>query len=86
MDNLIIAFETIGEADMYIVDDDTFDILFELYENQGPGSDGYSKMMEKFWDVLNERGYKKRVSLQWNSHDDLSRTVTFNRILSVLQE
>jgi len=85
-DNLIIAFEGIGEANMYVVNDETFDLLFDLYENQEAGPQGYSNMMEKFWDILNEPNFKSSVYLQWNSFDDLPEPVTFNRILQVLQE
>lgn len=86
MDNLIIAFESIGEGSMYVVDDQTFDILYDLYENQSAGSKGYSEMMDKFWDVLNKRGPKQSIYMQWNSYDDLPTPVTFTRILQVLQE
>ena len=90
MDNLIIAFESIGEAILYVVDDKTYDALFELYENQKPGSNGYSEMMEEFWNVMDlaeeQGGNSDRFSLQWNSHDHLDDPITFNRILQVLME
>jgi len=90
MKNLIIAFDSIGEASLYVVDNKTYDLLFELYKNQKPGANGYSEMMEKFWKLLNEReakgGRVKSIYLQWNSHDHLKTPITFKRILQVLQE
>jgi hypothetical protein len=90
MDNLIIAFESIGEATLYVVNDETYDKLFELYENQKPGSHGYSEMMDKFWDVMNlaeeQGGSLDRFTLQWNTHDHFETPIIFNRILQVLQE
>jgi len=89
--NLIIAFDSIGKASLYVVDNKTYDLLYKLYENQEAGSNGYSKMMEEFWTVLNERekkgnSYVKSIYLQWNSHDHLKKPITFRRILQVLQE
>jgi len=89
MDNLIILFGTIGEASMTVVDDETYDLLFELYENQSEGYNGYSEMYEKFSKILNEMDNKKNFQhlvLQWNSHDDLENPITFKRILQVLEE
>jgi hemerythrin superfamily protein len=91
MKNLIIAFESIGEASMYIVDNKTYDTLFSLYEAQKRGPNGYSEMMEEFQKILNEKedkgsSYVKSVYLQWNSHNHLKKPVTFRRILQVLQE
>jgi len=91
MKNLIIAFDSIGEASLYVVDNKTYDLLFKLYENQKAGSNGYSEMMEEFWKVLTERekqgnSYVKTISLQWNSHEHLKRPITFRRILPVLNE
>ena len=86
MKNLIIAFDSIGEASLYVVDNKTYDLLFELYKNQKPGANGYSEMMEEFWKVLNERERVKSIYLQWNSHNHLKTPITFKRILQVLQE
>ncbi len=88
MKNLIIAFESIGEASLYVVSDKTYDLLFELYKNQKQGPNGYSEMMEEFWKVLNELkgGSVKSIYLQWNSHNHLETPITFKRILQVLQE
>ena len=90
MKNLIIAFDSIGEANLYVVDNKTYDLLFELYKNQKQGSNGYSEMMEEFWKVLHERDIKggrvKSIYLQWNSHNHLKTPITFRRILQVLQE
>lgn len=91
MDNLIISFSSIGEAGLTIVDDKTYDLLYELYENQEAGSNGYSEMMEKFWKTLEECEEKsedkfQHICLQWNSHDNLKEPVTFKRILQVLEE
>jgi hypothetical protein len=82
LENLIIAFDSIGEATLYVVDDKTYDILFELYENQKD----YSEMMEEFWKVINELDYVKTTFLQWNSHHHFTTPITFKRILQVLQE
>lgn len=90
MKNLIIAFDSIGEANLYVVDNKTYDLLFELYENQKAGPNGYSEMMEEFWTVLNKREIKggsvKSIYLQWNSHNHIKTPITFRRILQVLQE
>jgi len=90
MKNLIIAFDSIGEASLYVVDNKTYDLLYKLYENQKEGSNGYSEMMEEFWKVLNQRqekgGNVTSIYLQWNSHNHLKKPITFRRILQVLQE
>lgn len=89
MKNLIIAFESVGEGSMYIVDNKTYDLLFKLYENQKEGPNGYSEMMEEFWKIINDgegKGKVTSVYLQWNSHNHLKKPVTFRRILQVLQE
>ena len=91
MDNLLIAFESIGEGSLYVVDDETYDILFAIYENQEVGADGYSKMMEKFWTELRrieaERGKEFPYRcLQWNSDDEFDEPITFKRVLQVLNE
>ena len=89
MKNLIIAFDTIGEATLYYVDNKTYDLLFDLYENQKAGPNGYSEMMEEFWKILESMQEKGRVTstyLQWNSHNHLKKPVTFRRILQVLME
>jgi len=91
MNDLIIAFDSIGEAALYVVDEKTYDLLFEIYKNQTAGSNGYSDMMEKFWKVLVDRetergGSFDHILLQWNSHDHLKETITFKRILQVLCE
>ncbi len=90
MKDLIIAFYSIGEADLYVVDNKTYDLLFELYKNQKQGPNGYSEMMEEFWKVLNEHqekaGRVESIYLQWNSHNHLKTPITFRRILQVLQE
>ena len=90
MRNLIIAFDSIGEATLYVVDNKTYDLLFELYKNQKAGPNGYSEMAEEFWKVLNERetkgGRVKSIYLQWNSHNHLKTPITFKRILQLLQE
>ncbi len=91
MDNLIIAFDGIGEASLTIVDDNTYDILYAIYENQESGANGYSEMMEKFWAELEkiEKVFKtdfQRLVLQWNSDDTLKSPVTFKRILQLLME
>ena len=91
MDNLIITFDGIGEAGLSIVDDKTYDILYAIYDNQGPGPNGYSEMMEKFWqefekiEKVNGKDFQ-RLILQWNSHTHLERPVTFKRILQLLME
>ena len=91
MKNLIIAFDSLGEASLYVVDNKTYDLLYKLYENQKEGPNGYSEMMEEFWKVLNERqkkgnSYVKSIYLQWNSHNHLKKPITFRRILQVLCE
>ena len=85
MDNLIISFGTIGEAGLHIVDDDTYDTLYEIYKNQKPG--GYDDMMEEFWKVFHEIDEKKNFQfkvLQWNSDDTFEKPITFKRILQLL--
>jgi len=90
MKNLIIAFDSIGEASLYVVENKTYDLLYKLYENQKEGPNGYSEMMEEFWKVLSERQEKgasvTSIYLQWNSHNHLKKPITFRRILQVLQE
>lgn len=90
MKNLIIAFDGIGEASLYVVDNKTYDRLFYLYEGQKRGPNGYSEMMEEFWNVLNQRqekgGSVTSIYLQWNSHNHLKKPITFRRILQVLCE
>ena len=91
MKNLIIAFDSLGEASLYVVENKTYDLLYKLYENQKEGPNGYSEMMEEFWKVLNERqekgnSYVKSIYLQWNTHNHLKKPITFRRILQVLQE
>jgi hypothetical protein len=91
MENLIIAFDGIGEASLYIVDDKTYDILFAIYESQEATGDGYSKMMGDFWrrfeKIENSNGIDfQRLTLQWNSDDILESPVTFKRILQLLME
>jgi hypothetical protein len=87
MDNLIIAFDTIGEASLNIVDDESYDRLYEIYKNQGAGHDGYDKMIEEFWGVFTELDNEKNfqhIGLQWNSDDNLEKPITFKRILQLL--
>lgn len=87
MDNIIFTFDEIGEAGMDIVDDESYDILFKLYESQQPGHQGYDEMIEEFWGVfaeLNEKKNFKHILLQWNSHDHLEEPITFKRILQVM--
>jgi len=87
MDNLIIDFDGIGEASLHVVDDETYDILFNLYENQKAGHDGYDEMIEEFWRIYNKADEKKnfqRLVLQWNSHDHLEKPIKFKRMLQVL--
>ncbi len=91
MENLIIAFDGIGEASLYIVDDKTYDTLYAIYENQESGGNGYSKMMGDFWrkfekiENINGKDFQ-RLTLQWNSDDHLESPVTFKRILQLLME
>jgi len=89
MKNLIICFDTIGEASLYFVDNKTYDIIFKLYEEQGSGPNGYSEMMEEVGKVLEEKekkGHATSTYLQWNSHNHLKKPVTFRRILQLLYE
>ena len=89
MKNLIIIFDTIGEASLYFLGNKTYDIIFKLYEEQNPGSNGYSEMMEEVGKILEEGNKKGRVTstfLQWNSHNHLKKPVTFRRILQLLYE
>ena len=85
MDNLIIDLNEIGGAGMYIVDDESYDALFEIYDKQKP--DGYDEMMEELWDKLEEiRKEKdfKYIGLQYNSHDHLDKPIVFKRILQIM--
>lgn len=89
MKNLIICFDTIGEATLYFVNNKVYDIIFKLYEQQAPGNDGYSNMMEEVGKILEEeenKGHATHTFLQWNSHNVLKKPVTFRRILQLLYE
>jgi len=91
MENLIILFDGIGEASLYIVDDKTYDILYAIYDSQESDGSGYSKMMDKFRkefeniEKINGEEFKP-LGLQWNSDDILESPVTFKRILQLLME
>ena len=91
MRNLIIIFGSIGEASLYHVDDKTYNLIFELYKNQGIGLDAYSNMMGKIYKILEEKERKENNSvesifLQWNSHNCFREPITFKRILQLLSE
>jgi len=85
MKNLIIIFDTIGEASLYYVNNKTYDIIFKLYENQKAGANGYSDMMEEVGKILEDKNITSTF-LQWNSHNHLKKPVTFRRILQLLYE
>jgi len=85
MDNLFIDLNEIGGASMYIIDDESYDILFDIYDNQKP--DGYHDMMEEIWkkfDELYVKNHFQYIGLQYNSHDHLDEPITFKRILQVM--
>ena len=85
MDNIILEFEYVGQGTMFFVDDDSYDELFKIYDNQQPG--GYEIMYERFnkkLDQLNQAKNFKTLHLQYNSHDHMDEPITFKRILQVL--
>ena len=87
MDNLLIMFDSIGEATLSVIDDESFDILAEIYENQTEGHNGYDEMLEKFHHQFNELDKVKKFRqkyLQWNSDDTFEESITFKRILQLM--
>lgn len=89
MDNLIMAFDNkLGQANLRVVDDETYDLLYDIYKNQEIGNDGYDKMIDEFWRIfckIDEKKNFRHILLQWNSHDHLETPIKFKRILQVLE-
>jgi hypothetical protein len=83
--DLIINYEVMGEGSLFMVDEDVYDKIFEIYENQHP--DGYEEAMDQIMNLIinfEDKGKVERICLQYNSHDDLQEPVTFKRILQLM--
>lgn len=87
MENLIIVFDSIGEATLSVVDNESYKILYEIWEKQKAGSNGYDEMIEKFDEKFNEldniKSFKQTY-LRWNSDDTFDEPITFKRILQLM--